>query len=205
MKKIFGLLIALVLVGAVAAYGQAIGDLKGKMAGTVFLDYGIGFGDQFKSITLAGEGFEITAKNKLNVSFGGKFMYGVAPKIAVAGILDYQMAKAEASATIAGFGSTSTSANYHIFEISANGMYFFSPEKKLCPYIEAGPGMYSFGGSGSSSTKIGVNAGFGGAYMINEKIAIDAGGRFHMVFTDVKNTTYVDIHAGVSFFFGATK
>ncbi|MCX6831880.1 MAG: hypothetical protein NT028_07045 [candidate division Zixibacteria bacterium] len=193
MKKILVLVAVIMLFGMTAVYGQAIGDLKGKMAVGGFLDYGIGFGDQFKSFDYVG----FTAKSSLGLSFGGKFLYGVAPKIAVKGLFDYQTESYKV--TILGVEAKSS---YHILEISANGMYFFSPEKKMCPYVEAGPGMYSFGDGGSSTSKIGVNAGIGGIYMINEKLAIDAGGRFHMIFTDVKKTNYVDIHAGVSFFLG---
>jgi hypothetical protein len=203
MKKVLSLLIVVMLIGAVSVSGQAIGDLKGKMAAGAFINFGIGFGDQFKSTTAYFGGYSVTAKNKLQGSIGGQFLYGVAPKIAVKGILDYQKEKYEITGSHTGLTASST---YHILEISANGMYFFSPEKRLCPFVEAGPGMYSFGGSGSSSsTKIGVNAGVGGDYLINEKFAIDGGARFHIVFTDIKNTTYLDIHAGVSYFFGAKK
>jgi len=196
MKRLLGLVLVFVFACATAANGQAIGELQGKMAAGAFLNYGIGFGDMFKTISIPGS----ESKNTLGLSFGGKFLYGIAPKIAVKGLLDYQIESYKV--TLITNPQVETKTNYHILEISANGMYFFSPEKKMCPYIEVGPGIYSFGGGGSSSSKFGINAGVGGTYMINEKLAIDAGGRFHMIFTDVKKTTYADIHAGISIFFG---
>jgi hypothetical protein len=195
-RRFLGLVLVFMFIGATVTYGLAIGELKGKMAAGAFLNYGIGFGDIFKTISLPGS----ETKNTLGLSFGGKFLYGVAPKVAVKGLLDYQIESYKV--TLITNPQIETKTNFHILEISANGMYFFSPEKKLCPYMEAGPGIYAFGGGGSSTTKFGVNAGFGGMYMINDKLAIDAGGRFHMIFTDVKKTNYVDIHAGVSFILG---
>jgi len=194
VKKILVLVAVIMLFGAMTVYGQAIGDLKGKMAVGGFLDFGIGFGDVFKEYGVSGVA---TFKSSLGLSFGGQFLYGLAPKIAVKGLFDYQTESYKA--TLLGMEAKSS---YHILEISANGMYFFSPEKKMCPYVEAGPGLYSAGGGGSSSSNLGVNAGVGGMYMINDKVAIDAGGRFHMIFTTGKSTTFADIHAGVSFFLG---
>ncbi|MBK7092010.1 MAG: outer membrane beta-barrel protein [bacterium] len=205
MKKTLIAMVVLLMAASLSA--QGIGDLKGKMAVGGFINYGIGFGKMFDDYEETFEDFTVKNETSLGISFGGKFLYGLAPKMAVAASVDRQSIKykGEASGDLGGFEDI---FNYDETEswiaINVNGVYFFSPEKKMCPYAEAGPGYYMPSHEDADS-KFGINGGLGILYMVSPTVGVDLGGRFHMIFTEEEKTNYAEIHGGVNVFFGGTK
>jgi hypothetical protein len=206
-------LMALLFVPMAGAQDMAIGNVQGRMFAGGFFNYGFGFGDQFKdyeeSFDVLGQG-TITLKNETNLSFslGGKFFYGVAPKIAIGGVIDYQRITYKGSVEGTFVGLPLDIYNYDESEswtsINGNVMYFFNPDKPLCPYVEGGPGFYIPSHSDADS-KFGLNAGGGAVLMIRPNWGIDFGGLFHVIFTEDKSTTYVQINVGADIFFGSAQ
>jgi hypothetical protein len=194
MKKclaLFTLLMVIALVSSASAIDQ-----KGKISIGAYGGYAFGFGDVFKkyeySYPLVGR---FSEQFKTTFCFGAKVKYGVTPNIAIAGAVDYQGEKWESKGVIA------ESDNYHWITIMANGVYFFTPEAKTCPYITAGAGFYIPSEKGADS-KPGVNAGAGLEHFFKTNLALDAGARFHMIFTKDKSTTYAQILVGVTYYLG---
>ena len=216
MKKTLSILAAALLMSFVfasvaSAQEEGMGDFKGKMFVGGFFNYGFGFGDAFKDFEYTDPEFDVTFKQETNLSFsfGGRFFYGLAPKVGVGAVVDYQTIKFKGSvsgtdvpAEIAQLFEYDETENW--ISINGNVIFFFSPEKKFCPYFEGGPGFYIPSSEGSDS-KFGVNGGVGGMYMTSPNMGLDFGGRFHIIFTEGESTTYVEAHAGVNFFFGGAQ
>jgi len=90
---------------------------------------------------------------------------------------------------------------------TANVVFHFpvSAETTLRPYLIGGGGIYSVkakfddGTSGNSVTKFGLNvgAGFDLNFQSNAGIFVEA--RFHDVFTEGSNATFIPINAGIRF------
>jgi hypothetical protein len=194
MKKL-SLLFALLFILSLFTSASAI-DQKGKISIGGYGGYGFGFGDVFKKYEFGG----YSVQNKITFSFGAKVKYGLTPNIALAGAIDYQGGKSEAKGDFEGF-DLSASENWHWIGILANGVYFFTPEAKTCPYITAGGGFYIPSEEGADS-KPGVNAGVGVEHFFKPNLALDGGARFHMIFTEDKSTTYVQGLVGVTFYLG---
>jgi opacity protein-like surface antigen len=194
MKKLL-VFVTLVMVIALVSSASAIGQ-KGKLSIGAYGGYGFGFGDVFKKYEFG----EYSVQNKITFSFGAKVKYGLTPNIALAGAIDYQGGKTEAKGDFMGFG-LSGSENWHWIGILVNGVYFFTPEAKTCPYVTAGGGFYIPSQEGADS-KPGVNAGGGVEHFFKPNLALDAGARFHMIFTEDKSTTYVQVLVGMTYYLG---
>ena len=192
MKKLL-VFVTLVMVIALVSSASAI-DQKGKFSLGGYGGYAFGFGDVFKKYEYSG----FSVQCKTTFSFGAKVKYGLTPNIALAGAIDYQSGKTEAKGNFAGFG-VSGSVDWHWTGILANGVYFFTPEAKTCPYVTAGVGYYI---PNEGDSKPGVNAGAGVEYFFKPNLALDAGARFHMIFTEDKSTTYIQILVGLTYYFG---
>lgn len=204
MKKLL-ILVALVVFGMFSV-GNAF-ELQGLMGAGAFVDYGIGMGeafDDYEGTWLIGDvTVDVKVETSLGLSFGGKFLYGLTPNIALAALVDYQQIKYEATASAEGeTASDSQTESWIAFNV--NGMYFFNTEAQFCPYVEAGPGFYMPSVEGADS-KFGINAGAGFLYMFQDNMGVDFGGRFHMIFTEDIKTNYIEIHGGIMFFFGGTE
>ena len=201
MKKV--LIFAAIFMFGAFSMVSAI-DLEGMMGASGFVDYGFGFGEAFDdfetTMDIEGTSVDVKVETSLQFSFGGKFIYGVTPNIAVAALADYQQIKYEVTPSAEG-ESASVSETESWIALNVNGMYFFTMEGQLNPYVEAGPGFYIPSEEGADS-KFGVNGGVGFIYLFQENLGVDFGGRYHMIFTEDTNTNYVEIHGGIIFFFG---
>jgi opacity protein-like surface antigen len=201
MKKL-SLLFALLFV-LVSFTSASAADRAGKFAFGGCLGYSFGFGDVFQEQefgyydpTLGFIGYKF--ENKVSFSFGAKVKYGLNQNLALMGALHYQGGDAEVKATAGGY-SASASEGYHWTGILANVLYTLSPEKRTCPYFTGGGGLYI---PEEGDSKPGINAGGGVEYFFQDNLALDAGARFHMIFTENESTTYVNIYAGVNFYLG---
>jgi opacity protein-like surface antigen len=88
---------------------------------------------------------------------------------------------------------------------TANAVYKFesSEDTRLRPYLIGGVGVYNSKATGSdalegSTTKLGINAGAGFDFKAGEA-GLFVEGRFHNVFTDGDNVTFIPITIGVRF------
>ena len=200
MKKL-SLLFTLLFVLGLFVSASAI-DQKGKFAIGGALGYSFGFGDQFKEYEfgeyIPGLGFVgYKFQNKLSFSFGVKAKYGISPNLAIGGIIEYQGGSVDVKARVGGYGA-GISESYHWTNILASIIYSLSPEKKTVPYLGGGGGLYM----GESVTKPGVHVGGGIEHFFKNNLALDAGARFHMIFTEGKSTTYVNGYVGLLYYLG---
>lgn len=200
MKKL-SLLLTLLLVLGLFTSASAI-DQKGKFAIGGALGYSFGFGDVFKEYQfgyvdpdLGFVGWKY--QNKLSFSFGAKAKYGISSNLAIGGIIEYQGGDVDVKAQAGGFGA-GLSESYHWTNILASIIYSLSPEKKTVPYLGGGAGLYM----GEDVTKPGVHAGGGIEHFFKNNLALDAGARFHMIFTEGKSTTYVNGYVGLNYYLG---
>ena len=177
-------------------------DFEKKMGVGAFLDYGFGLGDAFgKQEHFGGQ----TVETKLGFSFGGQAMYGITSKIGIALVVDMLQWKMEYS----GEGTEGfVDENEAYIKFNFNGMYFFHMESELVPFVEFGPGYYTFTGEGSDS-HFGFNAGAGVFYFVRENLAGELGGRFHYLFSgestesvDIPDEYFIEFHVGFKYFFG---
>ena len=201
MKKLT-LLLAIVMILGLVVSASAI-DQKGKVAISGYAGYGMGFGDAFKDVKVGYDDPDLgfigySFKNKLTFAFGGKVSYGLTPNLALVGALDYQAGKAEVKVSAGGFGA-GASESYHWMAILANIKYVLTPEAKTCPYLTVGGGFYM---PEEGDSKPGVNGGIGLEHFFQPNLALDAGARFHMIFTEDKSTTYAQILVGVIYYLG---
>lgn len=219
MKKLIALFMVvmfLALVGSAAAVDQ-----KGKIGIGAYGGYGVGFGDYFKKWEFG----EYSFQNKPTFCFGGKFKYGLTPNIALMAAVEYQSGKWETEGTFPLLGDVSESESWNWIAILANVQYVLMQEQKTTPYLTAGGGFYM---PDEGDSKPGINLGVGVEHFFQDNLALDGGVRFHMIFfesgdDDVEydgggslsvsaddetseswdNATYLQIHVGVIYYFGA--
>jgi hypothetical protein len=201
MKK-SSLLLAVLMIFILAVSASAI-DQKGKVAIGAYGGYGFGFGDMFKKYEMGYTDPDLgfigfSYQNKLTFAAGGKVSYGLTPNLALVGAVDYQGGKVDVKAQ-AGFLGVTMSDTYHWMAILANIKYVLTPAAKTCPYLTAGGGYYI---PNEGDSKPGVNGGVGVEHFFQSNLALDAGARFHMIFTSDKNTTYAQILIGVIYYLG---
>jgi len=188
MKKV-SIFLALLLVVILVSPSWAIDQTK-KFAIGGYGGYSFGFGDVFKEYEFFGFKFQ----NKVTFSFGAKAKYGFTRNFALCGAVDYQSTKTDVE-----FMGISESESGHWLGLLVNGFYTLSPEKKTCPYLTGGVGYYI---PDEGDSKPGINLGGGIEHFFQPNLALDAGARFHMIFTEDKNTTYIQILAGLNYYFG---
>jgi hypothetical protein len=163
----------------------------GKFAIGGNLGYSIGFGDAFKEYS----GYGYKFKNKLGISFGAKFKYKINPKFSLGGILEYQGGSSDWE-TPGGWGG-SYDDSYHFTNLLASAIYNLKPQQKNSFYLAGGLGLYMDG-----DTNLGIHMGGGMEHFFQPDLSLDAGARFHVIFTSGETTTYINIYAGVNYYFG---
>ena len=191
---------ALIMFFALTTSALAI-DHTGKFAIGGYAGYSFGFGDAFKEYeygyNVPGYGYYgWSYKNKLSFCLGANVKYGLKPNLALVGNVDYQAGDVEVEAT-AGGPSVGDSEGYDWTAILGNILYTFSPEKKTTPNVTGGLGLYMDG-----DTEIGVNLGGGVEHFFQDNLSLDAGARFHMIFTEGESTTYLQIRIGGMYYLG---
>jgi hypothetical protein len=220
MKKLIALFTVamfLLLVGSAAAVDQ-----KGKIGVGAYGGYSVGFGDCFKKWEFG----DYSSQNKASFCFGGKGKYGLTPNISLMAAVEYQAGKWEGEGTLPYLGDVSESENWHWIAILANVQYVLMQEQKTTPYLIAGGGFYM---PDEGDSKPGINLGVGVEHFFQENLALDGGVRFHMIFSESgdddvdydyngsglsfsaeddeeggwDNITYLQIHVGVIYYFGA--
>lgn len=210
MKKIliwFTLIVVLIAFGSASAATKSSNKATGGFGTSKFaiggnLGYSIGFGNAFKEYSYGfyspyyGDwGWKI--KNKLGFSIGGKFKYKINPKFSLLGILEYQGGSVDVTRTGSYWGG-GASSSYHFTNLIANAVYHLNPQQKNTYYLDGGLGLYR----GSGNTNAGINMGAGVEHFFQPDLALDGGARFHIIFTSGNSTTYLNIYAGVNYYFG---
>ena len=199
MKKL-SLLFGLVFVLGLFASASAI-DQTGKFAVGGHLGYSFGFGDVFKEYEgVYGSpltGFEeYKYQNKVTYCFWGNIKYGLNPNLALMGIVDYQAGDVDASTGVTAYG---ISDSYHWTSVLGNLLFNLSPEKITCPYFFGGGGLYI---PEEGDSKPGINLGGGIEHFFQDNLALDVGARYHMIFTEEEKTNYLNVYAGLNYYFG---
>ena len=210
MKKLciwFTLIMVLVMVVSASAATKSThksseaGFGVGKFAIGGNLGYSFGFGNAFKeysygfySPSYGDWGWKI--KNKLSFSFGAKFKYKINPKFSLGGILEYQGGSVDVTRT-GGYWGGGASSSYNFTNLLASAIYDLTPQQKNNYYLAGGLGLYTDGG-----THLGIHMGGGLEHFFQPDLSLDAGARFHVIFTSGETTTYINIYAGVNYYFG---
>jgi hypothetical protein len=163
----------------------------GKFAIGGNLGYSFGFGDAFKEYGVYG--YKI--QNKLGVSFGANFKYKINPKFSLRGTLEYQGGSVDVKHS--GYFIYNYDDSYHFTNLSASAIYHLNPQQKNTYYLDGGLGFYHGG-----DTHLGIHMGGGLEHFFQPNLALDAGARFHIIFTSGNSTTYLNIYAGVNYYFG---
>jgi len=226
-KSAIGLTALLVLLMAAPTFAM---DFTGMFSVGAYGGYGFGFGDAFKDYNEDFEGYSFKSTSDLQFAFGGQVRYFFTPNMGVTGGVDYQTWKFESTETtdnvlpkvsaFAADNSVTFKTTEHLLVFTADFTYLVSPEAMTVPYLMAGPGLYKPSESGAD-TKVGFNAGLGVLHFFSPMLALDAGGKFHMIpsaydvesfdaegnvtGTDSKAVTYVQAYVGFSYFFGAAE
>jgi hypothetical protein len=98
-------------------------------------------------------------------------------------------------------------ANFRIIQGTANAVYKFqtSESTKIRPYLIGGVGLYNRKltgddvlGDPESETDFGINAGAGFDFVAGS-VGLFVEGRFHSVFSDPENMSFIPITIGVRF------
>ena len=89
------------------------------------------------------------------------------------------------------------SDSYDFTALLANVLYTLSPEKKTTPNVTGGLGIYMDG-----DTNPGINLGGGIEHFFQDNLSLDAGARFHMIFSEGDNVTFLQIRVGLMYYFG---
>ncbi len=172
----------------------------GKFAIGGNLGYSFGFGDAFKEYSWGypyyGGWYGYKFQNKLGFSFGAKFKYRINPKFSLGGILEYQGGSVDIEHA-GGFYGGDYSDSYHWTNLLTSVIYHLNPQQKNSYYLAGGLGLYMDG-----DTEIGIHMGGGVEHFFQPDLSLDGGARFHIIFTSGDNTTYLNIYAGVNYYFG---
>jgi hypothetical protein len=177
-------------------------DRTGTFAVGGHCGYSFGFGNIFDKYEVSGYelglgSWSASYQNKVTYSFWGNVRYGLNPNWTLMASVDYQAGDVEASADIVGLGG-SVSDSYHWTSILGNALVTLTPEKNTCPYFTFGGGIYF----NEDISKPGVNLGGGIEHFFQENLALDAGARYHMIFTENDNTNYLNVYGGINYYIG---
>jgi hypothetical protein len=200
MKKL-SLLIGLLFVLGSFASASAI-DQTGKWAVGGHVGYSFGFGDAFKEYQWnSGDlltGYEEFAyQNKVTYSFWGNIRYGLNPNWTMMAVVDYQAGDVDVTGTV-GDITGNISDTYYWTGVLGNLLFNLTPEKNTCPYFFCGGGLYI---PNEGDSKPGINLGGGIEHFFQENLALDFGTRFHTIFTESQNTNYLNVYAGLNYYF----
>ena len=196
MKKLsvlFTLLFLVMLVTSASAIDQT-----GKVAIGLYGGYSFGFGDVFKKYEYGGW---YSSQFKVTSSLGAKLKLGLSENIAICFALNYQRTKYEWKLIgVQSISEESESGNWPSFLV--NGILNPMPEGKTCPYIMGGIGVYVYYEEKFkyAETKPGINCGVGVEHFLQDDLELDGGARFHLIFTEDKSTTYIQLYAGLNYY-----
>jgi hypothetical protein len=190
--------LVLLLVGSASAIDQ-----KGKWVLGAVAGYAFGFGDAFQEHRFAFciDEHGVTTyyrQNKLTFNLGAKVKYVLTPGLALEGALYHQAGYVDVKKvgmSPRGFG---VSESYDWTVILVTFLHTLSQAKKTNPNITYGLGFYEHRGD----TELGINLGGGIEHFFQNNPALDAGARFHMIFTPAW-TTWIQIYAGLMYYFEA--
>ncbi|NIM99705.1 MAG: outer membrane beta-barrel protein [candidate division Zixibacteria bacterium] len=199
MKKlavVFGLIFVLGSFTSASAMDQT-----GKFAIGGHFGYSFGFGDVFDEYEWAGQwGTEyvvVKYQNKVTYSFLGNVKFWVSPTWALLGAVDYQAGEVDVTGSIADL-STGISESYDWTSVIGNVVYTIPTQTWTCPYLTAGGGIYF----NDDISEPGINLGGGIEHFFQDNLALDVGTRYHMIFTEEERTNYLNLYAGLNYYFG---
>jgi len=199
MKKLI-VLLSLVFVLGLFGSSSAI-DQTGKFGVGAHFGYSFGFGEVFDEYEWNGywgtDYWGVKYQNKVTYSFLGNVKYWLNPNWALLGAVDYQAGDVEVTGSVAGL-STGIRESYDWTGVIGNVVYTISPWNNTCPYLTAGGGMYW----NDDVSKPGANFGIGIEHFFQNCLALDAGARYHWIFTEDYSTNYLNIYAGVNYYLG---
>lgn len=199
MKKlavVFGLIFVLGLFTSASAM-----DKTGKFGIGGHFGYSFGFGDVFDEYEWAGQwGTEyvvVKYQNKVTYSFLGNVKFWVSPTWALLGAVDYQAGEVDVTGSIADL-TTGISESYDWTSVIGNVVYTIPTQTWTCPYLTAGGGIYF----NDDISEPGINLGGGIEHFFQDNLALDVGTRYHMIFTEEEKTNYLNLYAGLNYYFG---
>jgi hypothetical protein len=172
-------------------------EQTGKVAIGFYGGYSFGFGDVFKKYENHSHYYKYSSQFKVTSSLGAKLKLGLSENIAISFALNYQRTKNEW-----GFGGEKESKSGNWPSFLVNGILNPMPEGKTCPYIMGGIGVYVYYEEKFkyAETKPGINCGVGVEHFLQDDLELDGGARFHLIFTEDKSTTYIQLYAGLNYF-----
>lgn len=199
MRRLIMLSAAIVI--AAFAVGEATTEFKGKLLIEGYAGYGLGLGDDFKEFKSVLPFANYTRQLQPGVAFGVRVGYGFADKFLIAGVATFQkMKNKEIIETHDPPIATDNSTTDTWIGVNANVVYMAAPSSKLCPYIEAGPGLYF----DPDDMAGGADGGIGGMYWFSPSVGLDVGARLHLILgMDV--LTYVEFRGGITVVIGGVK
>ncbi len=205
MRKLslfFTLLFIVILVAPASAI-----DKTGKIAIGGYAGYSFGFGDVFKKQGFDTYWYNYSYQSKVTFSLGALIKYGLTKNIAVSLALNYQRTKREAEYSY-GTYNESISTGGHWPALLVNGILILIPERKTCPYLTGGGGLYiqsvkrgeDYSWDTDPDPHPGINLGGGVEHFLQNDLALDGGARLHLIFMQDKMATYLQLYAGVNFY-----
>jgi opacity protein-like surface antigen len=208
MKKLPLLFTALFVMGSFTS-AFAI-DQTGKFAWGGTLGYSFGFGDAFIKYREYQHWCDYRTY-EVNFSLGMKVKYGISSNFAIEGIIEGQSGSLTEKRGFLGYPVERRS--YDWLNLLASVIFSLSPEEKVVPYLSGGVGLYAPEGKtgplGNKMAEVGIHIGGGMEYFFKKNLSLDAGARFHKIFSATpsytnfpadKNITYVNIYAGLNLY-----
>ena len=179
----------------------AANDQTGKFSIGGQAGFSVGFGSAFCEQEFSHtywDDYTSTAwvKNELRHEWGVKVKYGLKPSWALAGIYEYQAAKPSVGATKGVFWEGSVLESFRCLAI--NLVYIRFPERKTPSYYTGGVGWYMIE---EGKDKPGINAGMGAEDFLLNYLGLDVGLGLHMIFTEPRIVTYINLHVGLNCYF----
>lgn len=141
--------------------------------------------------------------DNIGMGFGvtGTFLYNLQPKLYLVGHIGYQRFGYKSSTTV-------ESGGYNIIPIVGGARYELG-EGNFIPYVQGEMGFYfmswsisktSYFGSteySDSESQFGMAPSVGFTLPLTPTMMLDANLKYNMIFTDVVNTTYIGLNAGI--------
>jgi opacity protein-like surface antigen len=184
MKKLLLSLSVLLLLGAVPAL-QAQSNMQ--VGGTLGLGIPTG-----------------SFSDNIGIGFGlnGTFLYNVQPKLYIVGHIGYERFGYKTSNSV-------ESGGYNMIPIVGGARYEIGDGPEFTPYVQADIGFYflswsfsrpSYFGStewSDSESQLGMAPSVGFTLPLTPTIKLDANLKYHIIFTDVVNTSFIGLNAGI--------
>lgn len=195
MKQMVTLVV--VLLFAAVAHAGELGGVQGTLLVGAYAGYGFGFGDEFKESKRVLPLETLTAQLKPGVNFGGEVFYGIGDRLFLGLTADFLRMKNKHVVESTGdlLGETHDLSDYEMWiALNLKARYFLPPTGSLCPYFEAGPGLYL----DPDDRAGGLAGGIGAFYELGHSLALDAGIRLHVLF-GMSTVSYAEVHVGIGY------